>query len=133
MRIYFYKRNIRLHVRAILTLFELMITFFIQPSQQYKLFFILSNAHIVDIKYLQGICSPIFLFEDFPRLFLLLSIFLICTNQMILFFWLGKAKPQKSFIFTCFFMKFNFGFCSKRMKTIYTIKIPILCCVYSSW
>ena len=47
---------------------------FIQSSLQYKvcLFSVLSNTHIVDIKYL-----PIFVVEDFSELFSHLSTFLI--------------------------------------------------------
>ena len=53
--------------------------FFIQFFPKYKLslFSILPNAHIVDIEYPQGICSPIFVVQVFAGLFLQLSIFLI--------------------------------------------------------
>ena len=44
---------------------------FSQSRPKYKvcLFSILSNAHIVDIEYPQGICLPIFVAEDFSGLF----------------------------------------------------------------
>ena len=53
--------------------------FFIQSFRQYKvwLFFILSNAQIIDIEYLQGVCSPFFVVEEFSELFAHPSIFLI--------------------------------------------------------
>ena len=45
--------------------------FFIQSFPQYKvcLFSIWSNPQIFDIEYPQGICSPIFVAEDFSGLF----------------------------------------------------------------
>ena len=50
--------------------------FFIQSSPQYKpyLFTVLSNACMVDIEYLQEICSPIFVVEDYSGMFARLSI-----------------------------------------------------------
>ena len=53
--------------------------FFIQSSPRYKvcLFSILSKPHIIDIEYPQGICSPIFVVEEFSGLFAYPSIFLI--------------------------------------------------------
>ena len=45
------------------------------------LYLILSNVHIHDIEYPQGISSPIFVVEDFPGLFLQLSILLIKDSR----------------------------------------------------
>ena len=50
-----------------------------QSPPQYKicLFSILLNAQIVDIEYRQGICSPIFVVEEFSGLFAQPFIYLI--------------------------------------------------------
>ena len=41
------------------------------------LIYYISNVHMVYIEYPQGICSPIFIIEDFSELFAHPSIFLI--------------------------------------------------------
>ena len=53
--------------------------FFMQSSPRYQvcLFSVLSKARIVDIEYPQGMCSRIFVVEEFSGLFEYLSIFLI--------------------------------------------------------
>ena len=52
---------------------------FMQSPPPYTLcfFYIPSNAHIIDIDYPQGICSAIFVVDDFAGLFLYPSTFLI--------------------------------------------------------
>ena len=96
-----FKCNVLLHLDMILILFLLTGTFFsfqnqlyfphihlkkyktfsnnIQSFPRYKvcLFSILSKAQVVDIKYPQGICSPIFVVEECSGLFAHPSIFLI--------------------------------------------------------
>ena len=61
--------------------FEDLQKFFIQSFPRYKvcLFFIWSNPQIVDIEYLQVICSPVFIVEDVCGLFAHPSILL--TNH----------------------------------------------------
>ena len=44
-------------------------------------FSIPSNAHIGDIKYTHGICSPTFLADDFLKFFLHPSVFLIKDSR----------------------------------------------------
>ena len=53
--------------------------YFMQSFPQYKvcLFSMWSNAQVVDIEYLPGICSPIFLVEELSGLFAHSSVFLI--------------------------------------------------------
>ena len=53
--------------------------FFIQCSPRYILCLssILSNAQMVDIEYLQGLYSPIFIVEDFSELFVHAFVFII--------------------------------------------------------
>ena len=53
--------------------------FFIYSSPRYKvwLFSILSKAHKVGIEHPQGICSPIFVVEEFSGLFAHPSVFLV--------------------------------------------------------
>ena len=96
---------------------------FMQSSPRYKLyvFFILSNAHIVDIEYPQGICSPIYVAEDFSGLDLQLSIFyqtfihgvlsefIYC---LIIIYLSWQSNSTKIFIFTYFFMTFKLIFSS---------------------
>ena len=91
--------------------------------------FILSNTHIVDVKYPQGINAPIFVIKDFRGLFAHPSIFLIkdsgsakimqsvlsdfiyWLNFNILSFWYDKANSQK-------YLRLKHIFCSKRMTII---------------
>ena len=108
------------------------------------------NVHIIDIEYPQGICLPIFVMDDFSKLFLHPSILLIkdsksaltidgvlsyfgyWLNSNILISLVGITTTKKSLFSHTFFMRFKFVFCSKRMKTIQTVRIPNILWRYSS-
>ena len=113
------------------------------------LYFVPWNVHIIDIECPQGICLPIFVMDDFSKLFLhpysFNKRFKICMNNrwcLIIFRLLIKLQCLNFFsrhynntkisIFTYFFMRFKFVFCSKRMKTIQTVRIPNILWRYSS-
>ena len=57
--------------------------FFIESFPRYKvcLFSLLSKAHVVEVEYLQGICSSTFGVEDFSRLFVHPSIFSVRDSR----------------------------------------------------
>ena len=110
------------------------------PLHAFSLFSILSNVHIVDIEYLQGMCSSISATDDFSVLLShpfssLITKFEICINNrwyLIRFSVLIKLQylsvfgshynTAKIFIFIYHFMSFKFVFCTKRMNTMQTIK-----------
>ena len=88
---FFHKCNNPLHLGIIFIFFLLIVTFFffskliefealslrklqnlfVRSFPRFKLclFYILSKAHVVYIEYPQRVCSPIFVVEDFSRLF----------------------------------------------------------------
>ena len=108
--------------------FKESLNFFIQSFLWYKvcLFSIWSNRQVVDIKYAQGICSPISVVEEFLGLFLhasrSVSRFKVSINDIRYFIW------HKSFYLV--YLRFKFIFCSKRMKAIQTIKISTMSWCY---
>ena len=123
-----------------------------QPFPRYKvcLFSIWSDPQIVEIEYLQGTCSPIFVVKDFSGLFPHPTIFQLkiqCQHKWRMTFYLTLyihhiwiyspsemvLRLRKNLYFKYFFIRRKFVFCSKRIETIQTIKISIMLWSHSSY